>query len=112
MITACDMMEKMGKDAFIKFVGNSRGSGDRQVDVERRKSPGRIKHRQCQHGTWVIENYESRNCPKCHVSRDTKSRDFEPHFNLGLGCYVESKSEMNRIAKENKMIPIGNDKIR
>lgn len=115
MITANDMMAKMGKEKFIEYVGRGRGSqgsGERQFDVERRKSRGRIKHRQCQHGVWVLENYEPKRCGKCIPETRTKGKDFEPHFNLGLGCFVETRSEMNRIAKENKMIPIGNERLR
>ncbi len=58
----------------------------------------------------------SRICPRCRtfdisggkyigckcggVEKQTKLRDFKPHFNLGLGCYVESKQDEIDVMKK------------
>lgn len=112
MIPAAELKEKMGKEKFIEFATHSQ-KGERMVDRERRRGYGsRVRYRMCQHGAWVIEDYEPRPCLNCHNYRSTKFRDFEPHFNIGLGGWVESKRDMMETAKKQKLVWIGDDKIK
>ena len=99
MKTAEELIKKMGKKEFTKFVANSQKNGKTGYEKDR-GIKGRIKHRRCQHGVWIIDNYEPKPCNECmDLPKDTKIREFKPTFNIGLGCYVESRSEEKRIAK-------------
>lgn len=114
MIPAEKMIEKMGKSSFAEFA--TRQKGKRLVDHEksRRWGRGTVNFRICEHNKVTIRNgRETKECNPCQSSTGvTKTKDFEPHFNLGLGGYVESKSDMNRAAKQAGLIPIGMDRLK
>lgn len=109
MIEAHDLLQKMGKRKFHDFVvGNQKGQTMAQMQSGIK---GRIKFRMCQHGVVLLDNYEPKNiCKPCIGVKSTKSKDFEPHFNAGLGAYVETKKEMLNLAKSKGMIHVGTDK--
>lgn len=99
MIDKTELMSKLGKKGFTDFVANNRSSEPTGHD-KTKGIHGRIKFRMCEHGNWIIENYEPKRCEKCSGKpRATKSKDFKPYFNIGLGAYVESRSEEKRLAK-------------
>lgn len=100
MRTAEQMIQAMGKEKFVETIKNAPKNSPTKHDRSR-GIKGRIKHRRCQHGVWVIEDYEPKKCDECAQERTRykKSRDFRPTFNMGLGCWVESRSEEKQIAK-------------
>lgn len=99
MIDKTTLIEKLGKRAFVEFCQNNRSNQPSGHD-KTRGIKGRIKWSRCEHGAWVIENYEPRVCEACYGKpRSTKARDFKPYFNIGLGAFVESRSEEKRLAK-------------
>lgn len=111
MISYGQIVQKMGKEGARQFIANNQ-HGERQCDYEKRHSKGRVKFKMCEHNIWIIENYEPKECQKCHKEPVKKSSEFKPHFNMGLGCYVESKHELKREAKRQGLIHIGSDKLR
>lgn len=111
MIEARDMLQKMGKKKFVDFVARNQ-SGERILDIQKRRRWGRnVKFKKCEHGVWVIDNYKPYFCSKC-VEIATKPPDFHPHFNVGLGGWVESKSDMKKAAKMKGLIHVGSDGLR
>lgn len=107
MITADEMMNKVGKQKFIEMAVNSqRGVTGAQIQHKRRFGTN-IKHKMCEHGNWVIENYEPKKCKECFEEVDTKLPDFKPNFNIGLGCWVESRSDEKRAAKRLGLVEAG-----
>jgi len=112
MIEATDMIEKMGKRKFVEFALRNQTPGQRMLDIQKRRRWGRnVKFRKCEHGVWTIDNYVHKRCPKCYASV-TKPPDFQPHFNHGLGVYVESRSDLKKAAKLKGLIHVGSDGIR
>lgn len=98
MISAEQMIEKVGKEKFVEMVTNSPKNGKTGAEKDR-GIKGRRKFRMCQHGNWVIENYKPKQCPKCVPDIQTKPKDFRPGFNIGLGYWVESRQEEKQVAK-------------
>lgn len=99
MKTAEELISRMGKKGFVDFVAKNQKNGKTGAQKDR-GIKGRVRHRRCQHGVWIIEDYEPKDCVAClGMPKETKVKDFRPSFNIGLGCYVESRSEEKRIAK-------------
>ena len=99
MITFEQLTKKMGTNGAKEFAVRSKGI----EKTEHEKTcgiKGRIRHRMCEHGTWVIKDYEPQECPRCNAPRPTKGLDFRPYFNVGLGAFVESRGEEKRLAKK------------
>ena len=55
---------------------------------------------------WKIYSISSR--PKRWVVDGT---GFKPHYNIGLGKYVETKGEFNQELKKRKLVEVGNEKV-
>lgn len=111
MIEAHDLLEKVGPRKFHEIVVN--GQRGKTVKEMSRGIRGRVKYSFCGHGVETINNYEYTGnvCDKCNPEVRTTGRNFEAHFNVGLGAWVESKSEMNKLAKKKGMIHIGDEGI-
>ena len=96
-----EIINKLGKKGFEDFVkkhkSNQPTGHDRTKGIK-----GRIKFRTCSHGNWVIYNFEPKECPRCvsEWNQNSKPRDFQPYFNMGLGCYVESRQDERKAAKK------------
>lgn len=103
MITADQMIQKYGKQKFVEIVKNSPKNGRTGAEKER-GIKGRVRFRRCEHGVWIIDNYEPKPCSECVPESSSKSKEFRPGFNIGLGCWVESRSEEKKIAKRLGMI--------
>lgn len=100
MIPAQQLMAKMGKKKFVEFATRSCGRGETGAQkAHRRRFGTNIKHKMCEHKVWIIENYKYKGCAKCIGKQSTKPRDFVPYFNVGLGAYVESRSDERRAAR-------------
>lgn len=114
MIEATDIIQKIGKRKFAEMATQQKGRRMLDLEKTRRWGRGKTVFQICQHGKVTIRNCEpTKECRVCLKSTEiTKLPDFEPHFNLGLGCYVESKSEMRKAAKQKGLIHIGSDGIR
>ena len=107
MIDKNELIDKLGKKGFRDFVVNNRSN--QPTGHDRTKGiRGRIKFQRCEHGVWTVENYEPRRCEKCHGKpRVTKAKDFKPYFNIGLGAFVESRSEERHLAKAKGYVEAG-----
>ena len=112
MITQDQLISKLGKEGYTKFVVNNSNSGtERMLDIRRKTGRGtNIKDRMCQHGVWVIDNYERKLCKEC-IPPDRNVNNFKPFVSIATGNYYESKSEMLHDYKKNGMTWIGSDKI-
>lgn len=113
MIEATEMLARMGKKKFIEMASHPKGETVAQREHRTRWGKGTKLFQICEHHKVTIRGGKlTHECKVCERNyRVTKSIDFQPHFNMGLGCYVESKSEMKRIAKERGMIAIGDDRL-
>ena len=99
MIDKTQLIERLGKKGFEDFVKSNRSNQPTGFD-KTRGIRGRIRWSRCEHGNWVIEDYFPKRCEECHGKpKVTKSKDFKPYFNIGLGAFVESRSEERCIAK-------------
>lgn len=98
MITSDKMIEKLGKRKFVDMVVNSQKNGKTGAEKDR-GIKGRRKFRMCEHGFWIIDNYEPKRCPNCVTEVQTKTKDFRAGFNIGLGCWVESRQEEKTACK-------------
>lgn len=101
------IIEKIGKEGFKRFVMNNRSN--QPTGHDRTKGiRGRVRWSRCEHGVWVVEDYEPRSCPHCQEKRgNTKTPDFKPYFNIGLGAYVESRSDERKLAKAKGYVEAG-----
>ena len=107
MIDKQTIIDKLGKQKAIEFIQNSRSNQPTAFD-KTRGIRGRIKWRRCQHGVWVINNYEPQRCEDCcEIPVQSKTPDFKPYFNIGLGAFVESRSEEKRIARQKHYVEAG-----
>jgi len=96
-----DLIKRFGKRGFVKFAVNHRNTRE-MTGAERahsRRWGKNVKAKMCEHGVWVIDNYKTKKCELCFPETRTKPRDFVPYFNLGLGAYVESRSDEKKCAK-------------
>lgn len=112
MIKAADMMAKMGKRKFIEYATHSQ-RGERMFDKENKRRWGRVKDSMCEHGVWVVENYQVKECGKCPtvVIGQVISRDIDYQgFNIGLGGYIDGRSDFKRTVKEKGLVHIGDDR--
>lgn len=99
MIKAHDMIKRHGKEKFVQIAVNCKRNGKTGAEKQR-GIKGRIKYRSCQHGKVLIDNWEPKDhCNDCFGEVQTKSKDFIPYFNMGLGGWVESRSDEKRAAK-------------
>lgn len=107
MMTFDQMCKKMGKKRAIQEAVNCRRNGPTAAE-KTRGIRGRVRYRFCSHGVWVIDDYKPRRCSECEgISRETKTKDFTPYFNIGLGCYVTSRSEEKRVARSLGLVEAG-----
>lgn len=111
MIDAATISEKLGKRKFKEFVESNRPRGKNQEEYERGRKWGRIRFRMCKHMVWIIDDYQNKSCNKCVPVSKSKGRDFEPHFNIALGGYIESKTDFKKALKEAGAVHVGTDKI-
>lgn len=99
MIDKTQLIEKLGKRKAVDFMVNSRSNQPTGFD-KTRGIRGRVRWSRCQHGKWVIDNYEPQICEQCQeIPKITKAKDFKPYFNIGLGAFVESRAEERSLAK-------------
>lgn len=100
MITFSDMITKLGKDKAQQMAVRCPKNYETGADKDR-GIRGRVRFRMCECGAKTIEEYEEfpERCT-CKKYAQTKAPDFKPTFNIGLGCWVESRSEEKRIAKQ------------
>ena len=99
MIDKQTLIDRMGKAKASEFMANSRSNQPTGNDKER-GIRGRVRWRRCEHGVYVIDDYVVKGCTACQeVRKNSKPREFKPYFNIGLGAYVESRSEEKSLAK-------------
>lgn len=99
MVDAKTLVNTLGKQGFIDFVTKSPKNGQTEFERKYCGIKGRVRWRTCgKCGKWVISNYISTPC-KCAKVRQSKAPDYRPNFNVGLGYWVESRSEEKRVAK-------------
>jgi len=112
LITQDQLISKLGKEGYKKFVIEKSNSGtDRMIDIRRKTGRGtNIKSRMCQHGVWVIDNYERKRCNLC-LPKDRNISNFNPFVSIATGNYYETKSEMIKDYKAHGMTWIGSDKL-
>ena len=108
MIDKQTLIDRLGKQGAKEFMMNNRSNQPTAFD-KTRGIRGRIKFRRCEHGVYVIDNYEAKRCEDCHgkAARDTKAKDFKSYFNIGLGAYVESRSEEKTLARQKNYVEAG-----
>ena len=112
MIEATEMLQKVGRQKFKEIVLKSQ-RGETMGSRENRRRWGKnVKHRRCEHGTWIIENYKPKNCRKCFkVSSHFISKDVDyTGFNIGLGAFTEGKSDFNKTVKAKGLVHMGTDR--
>lgn len=106
-MTAGDLIKKFGKKKATEMMVHSPKNGRTGAEKDR-GIKGRVRYRLCPHSVWIIENYEIKECYECsNRPRDTKAPDFKPGFNIGLGAWVESRSEERKIAKALRLVEAG-----
>lgn len=110
MIEANKMIQKMGKENFVNFVLNNKDKEKTAAERSHQNRFGkRIKSRMCEHGVWIIDNYEPKPCGKCHtVSDDAPGVIMHTHeyFNVGTGTYGTT-SEHRKYAKAHGLVEAG-----
>lgn len=107
MMTFDQIVKKYGKKKAVEFVAENR-SGEKTGYDKTRGIRGRVRFRRCEHGIWTIDNYQQKPCLKCMgVGINLKPREFKPYFNVGLGAFVESRSEEKRLAKNIGLVEAG-----
>ena len=110
MIEGAALLKQMGKKKFTEFVTHSqKGETGAQRQRRRRFGRGRTYIAYCKHGKKVIYDFEPTNACKACIGETghTKSKDFQPYFNIGLGCFVESRSEEKRVARQKGLVEAG-----
>lgn len=116
-ISNTELIAKMGKQGFVEFAEKNQYRGERQGDIERRRSRGKAKWKMCGHGVVLLDNYEptGNRCDECKTgSKRTEGiRDVDYRgYNVGLGVYTDGYSDFKRACKESGMIHVGTDKLR
>lgn len=115
MIDAKELIKRVGKREFVKMAVNSQ-KGQRMADIERSRRWGKGRKYMviCEHDRIIVRKYEPTNeCPSCSRSSNGAFNilpDIEPHFNLGLGCYIESRKDLNRTAKDKGLVQVGDQR--
>lgn len=102
------IINKLGKEKATEFIKESRLNQPTGADRER-GIRGRIRFNICGHGVVKIDEYEptGNHCVKCDGMLVTKPKEFKPYFNIGLGCFVESRQDEKRAAKSKGLIENG-----
>jgi len=100
MITASDMIQKIGKRKFIETAVHSQPAQTGAYLAHKRRWGKNLKFKRCEHGVWVVNNYKRQDCARCFVSSEafTIHTDSGEYFNLGTGTYGTTK-EHRRYAK-------------
>lgn len=106
MITGREMIKKLGKDNFVKFALQNKDKEKTGAELAHGRRWGRnVKDKLCEHGVWVIKNYEPQECDKCtpetEGSFSIKENSHE-YFNAGTGSYG-TNSEHRKFAKARGM---------
>lgn len=106
MITAPEMIQKLGKDKFVNFVLNNRDKEKTGAEKER-GIKGRVKYRRCQHGVWLIDDYEPKDhCEECFPNLNPDipyvPKSYE-YFNVGTGTFG-TNSEHRKYAKSKGLV--------
>ena len=109
MITIDQIEKKLGKQKATEFVKNNIGSGKTKAQKDR-GIRGRLKDQYC--GTcrsWFRKNYEwvGHKEPCVETGAEIRIKKFKPYFNIGLGCFVESRSEEKSTAKKLGLVEAG-----
>lgn len=104
MKTVDQMIEQYGKKGAMERMVHSEKNGSTGADDERisRWGKGEVLMRICPHNKVVLRDGKEipDACGQCRRSTPiSKARDYRPNFNIGLGCWVESRSEEKKIAK-------------
>lgn len=106
MITAETIMEKLGKEKGVEFILKNKSK--EKTGAERdRGVKGRVKHRRCSHGVWVIENYEVKNCKDCSgVESGFPGMIIhsQEYFNIGTGTFG-TETDHRKAAKGMGLVP-------
>lgn len=108
MTDAVTMMNKMGKKKFIELATRSQPKETGAYLARLRRFGKNIKHKMCEHGVWIIENYVKKSCEKCGTMITSTGKHFEPYFNAGLGAWIDSKGSEKKIAKRLGLREAGN----
>jgi hypothetical protein len=107
MIDKTQLLEKLGKKGFEQFVTHNRSNQPTGHD-KTKGIRGRVRWRRCEHGVYVIDNYVVKGCAACSgIPKNSKAKDFKPYFNIGLGAFVESRSEEKSLAKAKGYVEAG-----
>lgn len=110
MIEAAQLMQKMGKEKFTQFVLNNKDKERTGAERAHANRFGKnVRHRKCEHGVWVIENFEPKPCKGCHKdSNDAPAFVVHSHeyFNMGTGTYGTT-SEHRKYAKSKGLTECG-----
>ena len=102
MKTAVELVNELGKPKALELMNHATCKHEDTLAVRkhRRRWGTNIRYKKCEHGVWVIDDYKPRYCPECHReairSKPTIGKDFQPYFDMGLGCYVETKQDRKR----------------
>ena len=103
MITASDMIDKVGKKKFIEMATHSQPK-QTAAYLEKQKRWGKASQKYCATCKGWFSIQKGCNCKREIVK---KRRDSYPYFNAGLGCFVESRSEEKRMAKRLGLVEAG-----
>ena len=107
MIDKQQLIDRLGKQKATEFMVQNHSDQPTGFD-KTRGIKGRVKFHKCKHGIWTIDNYEEKPCFDCAmVPKLTKNKDFKPYFNIGLGAFVESRSEEKKLAKSLNYVEAG-----
>lgn len=90
MITIDKIVDKYGKKGAVDFVLKNRSS-EKTLAERDRGIKGRVRFRMCEHGVWVIDNYEQKRCSSCHSEASVEFPSLIIHskeyFNIGTGTF-------------------------
>jgi len=107
MIPCAELQMKIGKKAFKELALKQPGQTMASLEKRRRWGKGTTVMSICQHGN-IEKPPEGVFCETCLKETPvTKTPDFQPHYNLGLGGWVESKQDLKKTVKDKKLIPLG-----
>lgn len=108
MIEASKLIQKMGKEKFVNFVLQNKDK-EKTGHEKTLGIKGRIRHKMCEHGKWVIEDYIQKPCDECFemaIELHGVVCHSHEYFNLGLGTYG-TNSEHRKYAKSKGLIATG-----
>lgn len=101
MITSDEMIAKVGKKKFADIVTHSqRGETGAQRQKRKRWGKGTTLFAICKHDKVTVRDGEpTKECKACLGDHNTNLKEFTPYFNIGLGCWVESRQDERRAAR-------------